>query len=101
MPTPRLKSIFLTLPLPFTVVALSVGLPMDAANVLSMALLFGYIHTLRWLHDRLHVPIVAAIGLGLVVMVGSLTPSLMRRIVSWEKAEPFTTAPQPRDTATN
>ena len=43
----------------------------------------------------------AAIGLGLVVMVGSLTPSLMRRIVSWEKAEPFTTEPQPRDTATN
>jgi len=65
MPTPRLKSIFLTLPLPFTVVALSVGLPMDAANVLSMALLFGYIHTIRWLHDRLHMPIVAAIGLAL------------------------------------
>ena len=43
----------------------------------------------------------AAIGLGLLVMVGSLTPSLMRRIVSWEKAEPFTTEPQPRDTATN
>ena len=65
MPTPRLKSIFLTLPFPFTVVALSVGLTMDAANVLSIGLLFGYIHAIRWLHETLHVPIVGAIGVAL------------------------------------
>lgn len=65
MPTPKLKSIFLTLPFPFTIVALSVGLPMDAANVLSMGLLFAYIHAIRLLHDHLRIPIVAAIGLAL------------------------------------
>jgi MFS family permease len=43
----------------------------------------------------------AAVGLGLVVMVCSLTPSLMRRIVSWEKAEPFTIEPLSRDTVTD
>lgn len=63
--TPRVKSIFLTLPFPFTAVAMAVGLPVDAANVLSMVLLFGYIHGVRLLHDRVGVPIVAAIGLSL------------------------------------
>ena len=43
----------------------------------------------------------AAIGLGLLVMVGSLPPSLMRRIVARAETEPFTTGPLPRDTATN
>ena len=43
----------------------------------------------------------AAVGLGLVVMVCSLTPSLMRRIAPWEKAAPFTIEPLPRDTVTD
>ena len=37
--TPRMKSLFLTLPFPFTVVVLAIGLPLDAANILSMLLL--------------------------------------------------------------
>lgn len=62
---PRVKSIFLTLPFPFTVVTLAVGLPVDAANVLAMFLLLAYIHGVRLLHDGLGVPIVAAIALAL------------------------------------
>ncbi|MDA0337384.1 MAG: extracellular solute-binding protein [bacterium] len=62
---PRVKSIFLTLPLPFTAVALAVGLPLDAANVLSLLLLLGYMHGVRLLHDRLGLPILAAIPLSL------------------------------------
>ncbi|MEE2658709.1 MAG: extracellular solute-binding protein [Candidatus Latescibacterota bacterium] len=63
--TPRMKSIFLTLPFPFTVVTLSVGLPMDAANVLALFVLFLYIHLIRALHVFVGVPIVPAIVLGL------------------------------------
>jgi microcin C transport system substrate-binding protein len=62
---PRVKSIFLTLPLPFTTVALAVGLPLDAANVLSLVLLFGYIHAIRALHDGLGWPILPSIGTAL------------------------------------
>ena len=41
----------------------------------------------------------AAIGLVLVLIVGSLTPSLRGRIVSSEKAEPLATGPLPKATA--
>jgi microcin C transport system substrate-binding protein len=63
--TPRVKSVFLTLPLPFTTVTLAMGLPLDAANVLSMLLLFCYIHGVRLLHDRFRVPILPSIALSL------------------------------------
>ncbi|HCL27296.1 MAG TPA: hypothetical protein DIC52_02535, partial [Candidatus Latescibacteria bacterium] len=63
--TPRMKSLFLTLPFPFTVVVLAIGLPLDAANILSMLLLLGYMHGVRVLHDVVGVPILLAIGLSL------------------------------------
>ena len=43
----------------------------------------------------------ASIGLGLVLMVGTLMPSLRRRIVSREEAAPIATESPPRATATD
>ena len=62
---PRRKSLVLCLPFPFTVVALSRGKPIDAANVLGLLVFFLYVHGVRFFHYRLHLPIVAAIALSL------------------------------------
>jgi hypothetical protein len=59
--SPRLKAFALTLPFPFTTIALAVGRPMDATNVAALVILFGYTQSVRLLHYRLRVPIVPAI----------------------------------------
>lgn len=60
---PRLKALALTLPFPFTTIALSVGRPIDATNVAALIILFGYTQSVRILHYRFRVPIVLAIPL--------------------------------------
>ncbi len=64
--SPRLKRLFMTLPFPFTVVVLSVGRPVDGSNLASMIVLFLYTQVCRLLHNRLGLPIVPTIGIGLV-----------------------------------
>ncbi|NPV08574.1 MAG: hypothetical protein HPY83_11525 [Anaerolineae bacterium] len=61
LPQPRLKALAYVLPFPFTIATLALGRPVDATNVLGLLLLFGYIQGVRLLHDRLRLPIVAAI----------------------------------------
>jgi hypothetical protein len=62
---PRAKSVMMTLPLPFTIVTLSLGLSVNASNVLCLVILFIYSHSIRLLHDHFGLPIVAAIPLAL------------------------------------
>jgi hypothetical protein len=85
--TPRIKSVFLTLPLPFTAIALAVGLPMHADNVLGILLGQAYTHAIRLLHDRLGLPIIAAILLPLsgYTVVGWLAADWVPRtpLVFW------------------
>lgn len=58
---PEHKATVLMLPVPFSLAMLSVGRPIDAANVLAIPSLFGYTLLVWLLHDRLRVPILAAI----------------------------------------
>ena len=69
--SPRLKRVFLTLPFPFTVVILSVGRPIDGSNFASMIVLFAYTQICRLLHDRLRVPILPTILIGVVFYAGT------------------------------
>lgn len=59
---PEQKATVLMLPVPFSLAMLSVGRPIDAANVLAIPALFGYTLMVWLLHDRLRVPILAAIA---------------------------------------
>lgn len=58
---PRWKAFILTLPIPFSLATLSLGLPVGATNVLGLLLLFGYTIGVYWLHVRLRVPVVPSI----------------------------------------
>lgn len=62
---PRWKAMGLTLPFPFTVIALSQGRPLDATNVLSLIVLLLYVHSIRLFHYRLRLPIGLSIPLSL------------------------------------
>ena len=63
---PRWKALVLCLPFPFTTVALSLGHPIDATNLLGLVVIFLYVHIIRILHQRLGAPIVPAIILALI-----------------------------------
>ena len=64
--SPRLKRLFMTLPFPFTVVVLSVGRPVDSSNFASIIVLFLYTQVCWLLHNRLRLPIVPTICIGLL-----------------------------------
>ena len=74
--SPQWKSLFLSLPLPFTAVVLSVGRPIDASTVVGLFVLLVYTQVVRLLSDRLHVPI----GLAIVIGVAFYT------VVGWSCA---------------
>jgi len=65
---PRWKALMLSLPFPFTTIALGQGQPINATHVLALLALLVYYHLIRLLHRRL--PIVPSIALGLVVYIG-------------------------------
>lgn len=60
---PRWKAILSTVPIPFTFAVLAVGQPVDATNILALALFFFYFQEVRWLHTRWKVHIIPAIVL--------------------------------------
>jgi hypothetical protein len=47
---PKWKAIILTLPIPFTLAALAVGLPVSTTHVVALNLLLAFTHGVRWLH---------------------------------------------------
>jgi hypothetical protein len=63
---PRWKALILCLPFPFTIVALSLGRPIDVTNLLGLIAIFLYIHAIRLLYQHLDLPIVPAISLALI-----------------------------------
>ncbi len=58
---PRWKALLMTLPIPFTLASLSLGLPVDATNVWALLVLLGYTLAVYMLHARLGVPIIPVI----------------------------------------
>jgi hypothetical protein len=77
---PRWKAVFSTLPLPFTVTYLAVGLPIAATNVLALPLLLIlFYQVVRVLYERWSLPIVAAIIAGVVTysFVGAALAALL------------------------
>jgi hypothetical protein len=78
---PRWKALVLTLPVPFTLASLSVGLRVDATNVAALVLLMGYTCGVYLLHGRWRAPIVPAIVLcaaGYCGLAALLAPRLPR-----------------------
>ncbi len=64
------KAAITTLPIPFTLAALAVGLPVGTTNVLALLLLLGFMHAVRLLNDRAGVPIIPAIVLSALAYCG-------------------------------
>jgi hypothetical protein len=78
---PRWKAFMLSLPVPFTLMALAAGKPIDVTNVLGLILLLLFTHAVRWLHYGTRLPIIPAIvisALGYCVL-GSLAAPLLPR----------------------
>jgi len=59
---PKWKALIISLPVPFTMAALSVGQPINATNVAGLALWFMFMHGVRLLHQNRRWPIVPAIA---------------------------------------
>jgi len=59
---PEHKATVLMLPVPFTLTTLAVGRPIDCSNVLAVVACFGYAFFVWLLHERLKLPILAAIA---------------------------------------
>ena len=58
---PRWKAIIFSLPVPFTLVSLSLGTPVGVYPVLGLGVLLLFTHGVRWLHRNARWPIVPAI----------------------------------------
>jgi hypothetical protein len=71
---PRWKAFLLTLPIPFTLASLSLGVRVSTSNLSGLVLLLGYTYGVYYLHARRRVPIVACIALCAVgyCVVGAL-----------------------------
>jgi len=60
---PRWKAFLLTLPIPFTLASLSLGVRVSTTNLSGLILLLGYTYGVYYLHTRRRVPIVVCIVL--------------------------------------
>jgi hypothetical protein len=63
---PTWKAVIMTLPIPFTLAALAVGLPVGTTNVVALLILLAFMHGVRLLHDGAGVPIIPAISVSAV-----------------------------------
>lgn len=60
------KALILALPIPFTLAALAVGLPLNTTHVAALNLLLAYAHGVRLLHTGAGVPIIPAIAISAI-----------------------------------
>ena len=67
MHAPRWKALILSLPFPFTTIAMSLGRPLDATNIVALTVLLVYMQSVRIMHQRLRIPILPAIALSVLL----------------------------------
>lgn len=67
---PQVKAGMGTIPIPFSCAWLAVGAPVDLSNALGSFLILAYVHLVRVQHDRLNIPIIPAIALGIGAYAG-------------------------------
>jgi hypothetical protein len=61
MEDPKIKALILSLPIPFSIATMSLGLRVDTTNLMGLTVLLLYTHAVRWFHINLKIPIVLAI----------------------------------------
>ena len=76
---PRWKALMLSLPIPFTLVFLSLNRSIDATNVAAMLILLLYTHSVRILYYTFKLPIVFSILISVALYIGSGT--MLTRII--------------------
>lgn len=79
--TPRLKTLMLLVPIPFTIASLSLGKPIDTCNITAPLVLLAYTHAVRVLHYSLRwkiIPSIVASAIG-YCLVGSALSTLLPR----------------------
>ncbi|MCI5601605.1 MAG: hypothetical protein SOZ02_02365 [Hallerella porci] len=71
---PQIKAVLATIPIPCGLAYIAVGLPIGTANAISALMCLLYVHIVRVMHDKMRIPIVVSIILGLVffVLLGAL-----------------------------
>lgn len=66
---PQIKAVFATVPVPFGLAWLAVGLPVGVFNAAGMFLVLVYVHSVRILHEK-GMPILISIALGISIYIG-------------------------------
>jgi hypothetical protein len=76
---PRSKALILSLPLPFSLMFLSLGRPMDSTNTAALLVLLMYTHAVRFLRYSFKLPIIVCILLSaaLYVLVGGFLAAVV------------------------
>ena len=76
---PRWKAFLLSLPIPFTLMSLALGKPINATNVIGLVYLLFFAHAVRLLHRCIRMPIIPAIALSAIgyCLLSSLTLPLV------------------------
>jgi len=82
---PKWKTLIYSLPVPFTLASLSLGADIGVMNMTGLFLLLLYVHSVRVLHKKLHVPIVLSIAVSVLVYCG-LALALVRILPNTEVA---------------
>lgn len=81
MADPRMKAFILSLPIPFSIATLALGLPVDTTNLMGLTVLLLYTHAVRWLHIGIKLPIVLSIAISAVgyCIIGSVLAKVVPR----------------------
>ena len=81
MEDPKIKALILSLPIPFSIATMSLGLRVDTTNLMGLTVLLLYTHAVRWFHISLKIPIVLSIVMSAAgyCIIGSFLATIVPR----------------------